>query len=132
MREIKFRAWDKRRGGFMFYPAYLDFNKSGTAKEIIGHEPHHGDPEKLSNKSIILMQYTGLKDKNGKEIYEGDICKVNTLVGLPEEERIITVEYVKTAFQDSDLTWRLENWHFIEIVGNIHQNKELIHGKKKK
>ena len=68
MREIKFRAWDKinskiLRGGISLYMS--DCSRHSTFHNFKGDTP----------SSIILMQYTGLKDKNGKEIYEGDIAK---------------------------------------------------------
>ena len=61
MREIKFRAWD---GEKMVCPDYIDRKGMGWWRE-------NGIPE----NSELTMQYVGLKDKNGKEIYEGDIFK---------------------------------------------------------
>ena len=66
MREIKFRAWDKsdnvwlEEDQFVIYP-------QGIFDAWLGQD------EPLEMDEVILMQYTGLKDKNGKEIYEGDI-----------------------------------------------------------
>lgn len=61
-REIKFRAWDEVSEKMLNWNDFLDTNMKNTfiAPESTG---------------LILMQYTGLHDKNGKEIYEGDIVK---------------------------------------------------------
>ena len=62
MREIKFRAWDSFNKIMMFSESYISVL---LAYYLKGKQPPSG----------ILMQYTGLKDKNGKEIYEGDIVR---------------------------------------------------------
>jgi hypothetical protein len=111
MREIKFRAWldgggDPRIKGEMTYyePTQIDFWKR------LDRWPF----------SYVLMQYTGLKDKNGKEIYEGDILK--TLTGICEvvwNEYKWGVNYHK-AFAD----WSFEGE--CEIIGNVYENPELL------
>ncbi len=80
-----------------------------------------------------LMQYTGLKDKNGTEIYEGDLIKVNKLsfessAPLPE---IMTVTYYGGMFQlfrgeESLMGLHLNYLDDGEVIGNIHQNPELL------
>lgn len=115
-REIKFRAWDKRVKAFAS-PSHIYIEATGSLR---------GWGDKLLEKDrFILQQYTGLKDKNGKEIYEGDIVK--------GEYRTYQIEYTGAAFRlkttdDSlpDLLPVLENTDRIEVIGNIYENPELL------
>lgn len=117
MREIKFRAWDKRNK-VMLHSKELD----GFFKVFPGSE------------NEILMQYTGLKDKNGKEIYEGDILK-DTLDNLYIVDFIRGCFYLKTRYEKngewlewlpmSEITQLAEPENFYRI-GNIYENPELL------
>jgi hypothetical protein len=110
MREIKFRAWDKE-DKLMDYAYYVaddgDINWFEFSKAV--------------RRNNILMQYTGVKDKNGKEIYEGDIitdwCGDRRSVGWYE-----TGFWVKRP--NGDLVW--PNADILEVVGNIYENPELL------
>ena len=117
MREIKFRAWDKT--GMTFW-------KSGVQKEIYDTDRFWNDrPYKTT-----YLQYTGLKDKNDVEIYEGDIviCKDKDY-GFSGYALIEFFDYeyrcriLNLTQQNRNLGWYV---NILEISGNIYQNPELI------
>lgn len=111
-REIKFRAWDKQHNCFTQYPFVVD-NKGNVFKEYIGGG-------KLE-KHYVLMQFTGLTDKNGKEIYESD------LVLYKEEKRIVSWAGLGWELQQKDSpahAWDLWEPEFSELIGNIYENPQ--------
>ncbi len=116
MREIKFRAWDKIEKR-MFVPDGIDQSADG-AYVIEFERPLH-----TLNKivrfcgSVILMQFTGLKDKNGKEIYEGDMVRHDGRIPLDEE-----VTFDGAAFYP---VYSAPSQHW-EVIGNIYENPELL------
>ena len=125
MREIKFRAWDKKNKA-MFYPQEL----IQLDRVYAGYFDDSGCPK--TDENIILMQYTGLKDKNGREIYEGDIVKYKGLLGRKkigivkyiEEEALFAIieNYTKDTLWSFDLSCADD----LEVIGNIYENPELL------
>lgn len=137
MREIKFRAWDKI-DKHMCYNAHKCYDTlTCDDKDDYGCKwgiNSFGDL--LEDKDIILMQYTGLKDKNGKEIYEGDIIVIfhlNHIVKYkaPRYYFIAPEEQIQHSWADS--TAEAIKSH-AEVIGNIYENPELLkekhHGRK--
>jgi uncharacterized phage protein (TIGR01671 family) len=127
MRDIKFRAWDKEKK-MMIFPN--DSKKEGLVLTYNGNLKIHDIDErdiiwfhKPEDKGIILMQYTGLKDKNGKEIYEGDILKLKCRDPISEEWRewICPIEFRKGFYHPLPFEEGI-----IEVIGNIYENKELL------
>ena len=120
-REIKFRAWVKDRKA-IFEVILINYatKKVTYLLERVGHLLNIVDEE---FNGVELMQYTGLKDMKGKEIYEGDI--------LFETFR---EEYFKVVFENGsfraevdEYSLDLEDYDDIcEVVGNIYENAELM------
>ena len=141
MREIKFRVWDGKK---MWMPETLTNDESQT--NLTFFNPLRGikwglydsrlENRVASGEHHQLMQYTGLKDKNGKEIYEGDILNFGYPVyGMDGEPDflplIVTIEFNGAAFWFAGGGYNDCNWHFYnagnrEIIGNIYDNPKLI------
>ena len=114
MREIKFRAWNTQRGKMLVNPLW---------EWVENTEINWG----FANSRRIWMQFTGLYDKNGKEIYEGDI--VECLRQVEDETPISHIVEIKDIrFLPSELGG--SNLISIEVIGNIYENPELLGGTK--
>lgn len=114
MREIKFRAWGRENEEMVF---------SGDRPSFSFWKWVDYDSE------TPLMQYTGLKDKNGKEIYQGDILKWTSwsLDSGRKANKISEVIWNAGAWRLSgNETWVLAIYTNIEVIGNIYENPDLI------
>lgn len=116
MREIEFRTWDKH-----LKMMDLNIHKLDTLSEYIARENH------------IVMQYTGLKDKNGVKIFEGDIATIDSVSSMNMK---FIVDYNYCSF---GMFWTVDNntrrffnnnsVSRVEVIGNIYENKELLETK---
>ena len=124
-REIKFRAWlkdDKR----MVEIRSIDFHEEGNIitvnyNDIFGFE--------FNENEIELMQYTGLKDKNGKEIYEGDILLVanGSINGdIMFSKRVVKWFEEKRGYNIHNFDNVYKPTHYYEVIGNVYQHPELL------
>ena len=132
MREIKFRAWDGKSIIYLHqhkgdFPLCLVWENDKCV--LMEFEAGHDD--NLDN--AILMQYTGLKDKNGKEIFEGDFIK--------DKEHIYIVSWhdEMATFVIKRKGWMFILYHFFkeglnnndcEVIGNIYENYNLLENEK--
>lgn len=159
MREIKYRAWLKEEKRMVNVEDisldYQQISYKPFKEEDLEFQEHLKTimPGKFQGclssslfKEIELMQYTGLKDTNGKEIYEGDIVKINTelfddLIGIikfgtKEYKNNSNHSYTYGFYIDilnepyshfrGDMIWYLRNK--VEVIGNIYENEDLIRG----
>ena len=135
MREIKFRAWDRKfKRMFDVYSVCWDDDR---IFDIEGRDKDLAVICLTGYPDVILMQYTGLKDKNGKEIYDGDIVKhPERPYHLSEESGWETWTKDVVDLQPPRLWLRRESMGYegeelvdpedSEVIGNIYENPELV------
>lgn len=134
MKEIKFRAWDKENKKMFGVSGY--FMDMGIEKRKYMLERHGGkeDGDITINKSfdeVDLMQFTGLKDKNGKEIYEGDILRTNGIDGkclwvIEWEESSYVYGFSPNHIGGKYSSVHNHAWEEGEVIGNIYETPELL------
>lgn len=151
----KFRAWDTTNKE-MFKDTFA-ITESGQVV-VVEQEYVASSPDYVFVEHLVIMQSTGLKDKNGKEIFEGDVLKFNDewneychegyVDGSVEGVNYVEVvrseacfEFGKTKYPESSLFILMEDEHLnfkdfiksedfeFEIIGNIYENRELLEDK---
>ena len=139
MRTIKFRGKDVMTGEWVYgYFVILHSAITDGHGTVIGHkeEPSIFNDEP-GQRSVgcywhtinpeTVGQFTGLYDKNGKHIYDGDIIKAG------DEKTLIEVRFVRGVFAflwngdlDDEFPCNSPTWEWAEVIGNIHDNPELV------
>lgn len=132
MREIKFREWDATReelygkGYGMSYAKRVEYDDNTSF--VFSHEEDlgHDGWDKIGNKRYRkLMQYTGLKDTTGKEIYELDVVE-------NERGKLYLINFHEGSFLAGDYFFgSISAGKEISVVGNIYENPELLYGVEK-
>ena len=131
MREIKFRVWDKetKKMHICGEDAHDEITFESKTNKAYYYNSKNGCGSLREDSDYILMQYTGLKDKNGKEIYEGDIVRI--LGGEYEQgfyewdETVIIKDLIYDGFNLMMTIDQIGNGA-IEVIGNIYENKNLL------
>lgn len=118
MREIKFRAWDTKNDQMVKYEDMLLYDHQEISSFVM---PLRGSYE--------LMQYTGLKDKNGVEIYEADIVNYYAYSDGKNHSRRFVIEWhetTRTTGFNISRGHNLNQLERIEVVGNTYENGNLL------
>ena len=128
-REIKFRAFDTENKE-MLEVQELDYEDSWNGQPMVRTTMYN---DYFDTEKMILMQYTGLKDKNGVEIYEGDIVQTRIFEDSTSEKYVVKYDTDRAGFFpfacgdgcgccETDVI----SATYAEILGNIYDNPELI------
>ena len=142
MREIKFRAWDKKEKTMILFGSAETSSTSGFWGDGVDNYKIQFEREGETNgynhddfnesAAVDLMQYTGLKDKNGVEIYEGDRVRFTVEGDSANLKQTGVIEWCDSCCHGFRLQWdhfgnneRISN-HELEVIGNIYENPELI------
>ena len=138
MKDIKFRAW-REDIEVMEDVREMVWDNNGLKKQtgeqflnIVGFREFESYTGAGDLKNVVLMQFTGLTDKNGKEIYEGDIVHQFPKEGygsIVMNGKIGVVEFGYGAFHIRNINDHRTNFFFYteqEVIGNIHEHKHLL------
>lgn len=135
-REIKFRAWDKGDEIYLYNVQNANDTLSGHVKYEDGEIAEYLEDcfgNFLNNKQYVVEQFTGLHDKNRREIYEGDIVhgydqepdRYDGYIGSSVTD-VVNFKYGAFWIGDSWYKVMVMTPPIVEIIGNVHENAELL------
>ncbi len=129
MREINLRAWD-RKNKYMFYAGSLsgvgDFYMARYSEKVCDGEEFYN---RFSSIDYEWMRFTGLRDKNDRQIYEGDIVSWSIFPDSGESKVIDIVDFASGCFRAKkrcEILGTKEPHRRLEVIGNIYENPELL------
>lgn len=142
MRQIKFRCWNKKDKKWMFgyeYPNLGGFSLTGEVM-LLGEFMSEISLDMLVNDEIDITQFTGLHDKNGNEIYEGDVLKIAATAPWDEDIPLYPTGqvvfgdpfpscfcFISEGSENTQCLYDLCGMTFNgEVIGNIHENPTLL------
>lgn len=117
---FKFRIWGKSEESYFTQDDFTIYLEPNAKLQIIG-TGLDGEDCFFETKNAVIEQCTGIKDKNGKLIYEGDIVREISKKEPEWEEYVTEVKWKVCGFNIYDTA----DFYF-EVIGNIHENKELL------
>lgn len=124
-REIKFRAWDKKSGRWMTTGPHLHtfsiFGDTGKLAGVAADWDGSEDPNDFE-----ISQFTGLKDKNGKEIYESDILQIPTAFDAPRAVEFNVLGHICAVNDNGQTSLLIGEIERCEVIGNIYENPDLL------
>jgi len=130
MREIKFRVWDKIHNRMFPVSCMALFNEGKVNVYIDGEQRISDINNTLFSHDLELMQFTGLFDKNGKEIWEGDIIECWHEGDFNATRQTCYVSYGdgfwQLDFGSQTFPFGDEKFSEFEVIGNIYENPELL------
>lgn len=125
MRDKRFKAWDKTNNEWYMGGDAFDLDFSGSYGDFFFDNDH---PSNMRDVKLEWVQYTGLLDKNGKEIYEGDIVEQNVNCMFDKGKHKQEVSFNgKDQFVSGNcsLHQAIESFR-AEVIGNIYENPKLL------
>lgn len=118
MRQLKFRVWDNRDKEFVYFDDLYWFEENQV----------HSPADQLNDDPWIIQQFTGIKDCDGTEIYEGDLVDLEVAIGLKEWETLRNQEVIyiedRGMFSFGRDEWSMCDYirrETIKVVGNIYE-----------